>query len=325
MKLLGNIDLMVPGERVLRRPGVWDKVKKAFGAEPDLRTGEMRAALEAAALIDATRDAFKRLGMTNAVSLVIDDQVLFQDRSGNPDDLGDLFLAFHENASVFGKDFKLLRLAIEHQEAGLHFVIEIVARGVHPDSEAAGKVVVSARIVDFEPRPGESAEAYRARVEPLTAQPAVYEAHRRQFDNFVERVAGTLRTSLPEARVEVRSADAMIVRPAQQPARKRAPEPPTSPRYDPHEMYYPNPYGGMLSALMWTSVFSMAMPPQVIVVNSAGDHLGTPGDVGPDTDPGDGFGDGGGGGDMDAGDNGGGDWGTDDGGDVGGDFGGGDF
>jgi hypothetical protein len=321
MKLLGNIDLYVPGERVLRQPGMWDKIKKAFGAEPDLRTSEMRAALEAAALIDAARDAFKRLGVTNAVSLVIDDQVLFQDREGNPDDLGDLFLAFHDSASVFGKDFKMLRLAIEHEEAGLHLVIEIIARGQHPESEAAGKVAVSARIKDFEPRSGESAEAYRARVEPLTTSPTIYEAHRRQFDNFVERVADALRKSLPEARVEVRSADAMIVRPTTQPERRREPEPPTSPRYDPMDMYYPNPYGTMLSALMWTSIFSMAMPPSVMVVNSAGQPLGSPAEVGPDPDPGDGSGDGGDG-DGDGGDMGadeGGDFGADDGG--GGDFG----
>jgi hypothetical protein len=321
MKLLGNIDLHVPGERVLRRANVWDRIKKAFGGEPDLRTDEMRAALEAAALIDATRDAFKRLGVNNAVSLVIDDQVLFQDREGNPDDLGDLFLAFHENASVFGKDFKLLRLAIEHQEAGLHFVIEIVARGVHPEREAAGRVVVSARVQEFEPRSGEDAEAYRRRVEPLTANPGTYEVHRRQFDNFVERVADAIRKSLPEARVEVRSADAMIVRPTTQPARRREPEPPTSPRYDPHELYYPNPYSPMLSALMWTSIFSMAMPPHVVVVNNAGDVLGSPEEVGADPDPGDGYGadDGG---DTDGGDDGDADWGSDEGGgDFGGDFG----
>jgi predicted RNA binding protein with dsRBD fold (UPF0201 family) len=286
MKLLGTIDLHVRGERVLRQPGFWDRVKKRFGGEPDLSTDQVRAALEAAALVDAARRALQRLGVNNAISLVIDDQVLFQDREGKADDLGDLFLAFHEHASVFGKEFQLLRLASEHEEAGLHYVIEVVARGTHPESEAAGKIVVSGRIRDFEPRRGEDAEAYRRRVEPLTTQASLYEAHRRQFDSFVARVAEAVRVTLPEARVEVRSADAMIVRPSTRPAPRRRAEDdsPTSPRYDPHEMYYPNPYGGLLGALMWTSIFSMAMPPPITVINQQGDPVGTTQDVDPDPD-----------------------------------------
>ena len=324
MKLLGAVELYVPGEKVLRRENVWDRVKKLFGGSPDLTTGEMRAALEAAAVVDAVRHAFQRLGVTNAVSLVIDDQVLFQDREGTKDDLGDLFLAFHEHASVFGKDFKLLRLAIEHEEAGLHYVVEIVARGVHPETDAAARVVISGRVKDFEPRPGEDGESYRRRVEPLTKDPTLYEAHRRQFDAFVARVADAIRAAMPEARVELRSAEAMVVKPPTKPAAQRArrPEPPTSPRYDPHELYYPNPYSPLLSALVWTSIFSMAMPPPIMVVDAGGHELGTADQIDPsaadDT-----------GGEMDAGDGGDGDFdgGDFDGGDFdgGGDFGGGDW
>src|SRR5688572_6651618 len=102
MKLHGVIELHVPGERVLRQPGIWDRVRKAFGGDPDLTTDRMRAALEATALVEAARAALGRIGATNAISLVIDDQVLFQDRDAKPDDLGDLFLAFSENQSVFG-------------------------------------------------------------------------------------------------------------------------------------------------------------------------------------------------------------------------------
>src|SRR6185436_8939746 len=122
MRLHGVIELSVPGERVLRAPNLWDKVKRAFGGEPDLATGKVKSALEATAVVEAARAALRRLGASNAVSLVIDDQVLFQDKEGRPGDLGDLFLAFHENAVVFGGGFSLLRLAVEHEEAGLHLV-----------------------------------------------------------------------------------------------------------------------------------------------------------------------------------------------------------
>jgi hypothetical protein len=36
MKLLGTIDLHLRGERVLRQPRFWDRLKKRFGGEPDL-------------------------------------------------------------------------------------------------------------------------------------------------------------------------------------------------------------------------------------------------------------------------------------------------
>src|SRR5262245_41026164 len=97
MKLYGTIAVHVQAADILRAPGFFDKLRRAFGGKPDLRTGNMRSAIEAAALIEASRDALRKLDATNAISLVIDDTVLFHDRDGKPDDLGDLFLAFSEN------------------------------------------------------------------------------------------------------------------------------------------------------------------------------------------------------------------------------------
>ena len=168
MKLLGNIAVHVKGEAILRRPRLWEKVKRTFGGEPDLRTGKMQAALEAEAVVDAVRDALSSLGATNAVSLVIDDLVVFQDKEGRPDDLGDLFLAFHDSSSAIGAGFGMLRLAVEHVEAGLHLVIEVQARTEHAASEPAVRVIISGRLHDLEPRKGEDAAAYRGRIEPLT-------------------------------------------------------------------------------------------------------------------------------------------------------------
>ena len=325
MRLHGVIELQVPGEQVLRQPNIWDKAKRAFGGEPDLRTNRIRTSLEATAIVEAARAALRRLGASNAVSLMVDEQVLFQDREGRPDDLGDLFLAFHDNAPVFGGGFSLLRLAVEHEEAGLHLVIELIARSEHPADEAAARVVIGGRIQDFEPRAGEDAEAYRSRVEPLTRDAARIEAHRRQFESFVGRVEEALRAALPEARVQVRSAEAQVRKPSRQP--EQAAEP-TSPNYDPYRQYYPSPFDSLLSVMMWSSLFSMMWRPDVMVVDSHGDHVGDSQSINQDADaalddPGATAGDTGtdadfGGGDYGGGDFGGGDFG-------GGDFGGGDF
>lgn len=260
----------------------------------------MRTSLEAAMVVEAARTALRRLGATNAVALVIDEQVLFQDREGREDDLGDLYLAFHSHAPVFGKDFSVLRLTVEHEEPGLHIVMEIQARSTHPEGEPAARVVVSGRVKAFEARPGEDAEEYRARVEPLTRDSATWEMHRHQFETFVTRVADALRGALPESRVAVRSADALVQKPSRVPVARESP-PPLSPQYDPHDRYYPSPYAGMLTAMTWGSLFMMAMPPHVTIINDRGEALGTADQAGPDAD-GDGYADDGMDGDGDGGD-----------------------
>jgi len=314
MKLHGVIDLHVSGEPLLRNPNFWDKVKKAFGGEPNLQTDRMRASLEASAIVEAARGALRKMRINNAVSLVIDDQVLFQDRDGKPDDLTDLFLAWSEHATVFGGEFRMLRLAVEHEEAGLRYVLEIIARPEHPADEPAARIVVSARVAAFEPRSGESPDEYRARVEPLTKDPAAYEIYKRQFESFVQRVADAMRGSLPEARVEVREAEALVQRPPRREVERREDIPPTDPRYDPYDRYYPNPMGLLLGAMVWSSIFSMGMHAPVTIINEHGHALGSAADVNPDTaDAGDGWDTGGDGGDADSD------------GDFGGDFGDGFF
>jgi hypothetical protein len=328
MKLHGTIGIKVDGEPVLRTPGFWDKAKAIFGGTPDLRTGRIRAALEAATLVEASRQALARLGVTNAISLVIDKHVIFEDRDGRPDDLGDLMFAFRDNAVVFGANFELLRLVVEHEEAGLHTVIEVMARSEHPANETAARVVMGGRVSEFEPRAGESAEAYRQRIEPLMRTPAVFEAHRVQFESFVGRVADTLRGVLPDAEVEINEANANVEKPTEAP---RPAISPTDRRYDPYDVYYPSPFPGLFTAMMWGSILSWGMMPHYTVINHVGDPVGAIDDMSHDDlaavadgeDVGSDFDGGGdlGGGDYGDGDYSGGDFG--DGGFDGGDMGGG--
>jgi hypothetical protein len=273
MKLHGIIEVRVHGERVLRDPRFWDKVKTTFGGTADLRTDRVRAEIEAATLVEGTRRALTQLGVENAISLVIDRQVLFEDRQGRPDDLVDLMAAFHENAPVFGSEFELLRLVVEHEEAGLHVVVETMARSVHPVDETAARVVVGGRIRDFEPRSGETADAYRARVEPLMATPAVFETHRLQFESFVARLADALRGTLADAEINVREAEARVEKPERAPS-KAPPVSPTDRRYDPYDTYYPSPLPGVLTMVMWGSMLSWAMMPHYTIINHAGTALG---------------------------------------------------
>jgi hypothetical protein len=264
VKLFGAIAVHVQSEEILRAPRFLDKLKRAFGGTPDLRTGKVRSSIEATAIVEAVRDALRRLGATNAVSLVIDDTVLFHDRDGKPDDLGDLFLAFADNQSVFGAGFDELRLAVEHREAGLHLVMETQARSVHARGAPAVRVIASGRVEALSPQPGEDAEAYRKRAEPVATDPKALELYRVQFTTFVDRVRDAIAAAMPTARAEVEVAEQRVVRPDPMPPQ---PQQPSARYYDPYEAYYPSPLGYVAEAFLWSSIFAMAMPPHVVVVD----------------------------------------------------------
>lgn len=256
MKLYGTITVDVAGEEILKRPGLLARVRKALGGDPDLSTGRMRASLEAAAVVDAVRAALTELGATNAVSLVIDELVVFQDRERRPDDLGDLFLAFHDVGAAIG-EFGLLRLAVEHVEAGLHIVLEVQAQAEHRKHEPAVRVVLSGRVQAFEPRVGEDADAYRARVEPLARDLRIVELAQLSFDSFVARTRDAIARAMPEARASVTASDARVVVPDQSGRDRRAEPRPTDRNYDPHDAYYPSPMLGMMSMAMLGSFMMM--------------------------------------------------------------------
>ena len=169
MRLVGQIHVTVKGDLVRRDPSFFERLRQRLGGRVDLSTGEVQNQLEATAVVDAVRRGLGRLGVDNALSLVVDDTVIFQDADGKAGDLPDLVLALADHASVFGRGFRELRFAAEHEEAGLHLVIETRARTRHAKTEPAAVVSVGGRIRALEPARGESADAYRARVEPLNA------------------------------------------------------------------------------------------------------------------------------------------------------------
>ncbi|MBX3161886.1 MAG: hypothetical protein KF773_38350 [Deltaproteobacteria bacterium] len=282
MKLYGVIAIHVRGEELMRNPRFLDKVRLAFGGRPDLRSGRMRASIESAAIVDSVRGAMQRIGASNAVSLVIDDTVLFHDTRAEPDDLGDLFLAFHDNASVFGAGFDELRLAFEHHEGDLHLVAEVQARSEHVQHEPAVRVVVSGRIDALTPRAGEDADAFRSRAEPIATNRQVLEMYELQFRNFVERLRDALAGAMPTARVEIAIAEPRVVRPGPEP---REPAPRASPHardYDPYDAYYPSPLAAFAPLFLWSTLFSVGLPHHMTVVDTTNHTLGSSDDAGID-------------------------------------------
>src|SRR5262249_53733040 len=147
--------------------------------------------------------------------------------------------------SVFGSGFDELRLAIEHREAGLHLIVEVQARSEHARGAAAVRVVASGRIEALTPAPGEDAETYRKRAEPVATDPKALEMYRVQFAAFVDRVRDAIAAAMPTVQAEVEVAESRLVRPDPTPPPQQQP---SARYYDPYEVYYPSPLGFVAEA-----------------------------------------------------------------------------
>jgi hypothetical protein len=290
MRLVAQLYATVPSNVVSRDPSLFEKMKRGLGGRVDLTTDQVENQLEATTIIDAVKRTLVRLGVGNALSLVIDDTVIFQDTDGKADDLPDLIAALADHASVFGRGFRELRFAAEHEEAGLHLVIEARARTRHHRDEPAAVVSVGGRIRALEPRSGETAEAYRTRVEPLTKDPAAFEATRHAFDSFVARFKVAFAAVMPEATIAEREPEVRLVKAPDRgvvaPESASGPQAlsPTHPAYDPFLVYYPSPMGLMLDAMLFTSFMNMMMPPPVLIMTPMGAPLGHVSDIQADPD-----------------------------------------
>lgn len=281
MRLVGQIHVTVNSNAVKRDPTLWEKLRRGMGGKVDLDTGRMENQLEATAIVDTVRRALGKLQVGNALSLVIDDTVVFHDSDGKPDDLPDLVLALSEHAGLFGRGFRELRFAAEHEETGLHLVIETRARTQHARNEPAAVVSVGGRLRALEPISGETAEAYRARVEPMTKDSGSFESGRLAFESFVARLQGALQAAMPDATVETKKAESRLVKAPENAvaAREHTPHEPMHRGYDPFAMYYPSPMGLMLDVMIFSSLMHMMMPPTMMLVSPMGAPIATASEV----------------------------------------------
>lgn len=96
MKLYSTIRVDMTEQDVLERPGLFARLRRVLGGNQHLPPERCVPPWEAATLVDAHRRALAEVGSPTQLRLVVDDLVLFQDRDRRPDDLGDMFLTFHE-------------------------------------------------------------------------------------------------------------------------------------------------------------------------------------------------------------------------------------
>jgi hypothetical protein len=202
MRFVSRIDVFLPGDIVTRAPGVWDRFKSIW--QPvDLGTDRLRDRIAGATFVYELRGALDELGIDNARSLVVDGVTVFHDARKVEGDLPDLILALSDHVSLFGDGSQELRLSVEHEEAGIYLVIDAAVTSEHGKNAPSARIDVVGQPSEVNPRRGESAAEYRARIEPLVRDTKLATTLRLQFGAFVSRLQEALGRVFTETRFEV--------------------------------------------------------------------------------------------------------------------------
>lgn len=214
MRMTAQARIFLQGEEVFRKPSFWDKVGSFFGGEMDLRTGEIQVTQDVLALTEQIQKALGLAKVTNAVSLVVDNDVIFQDLEDRKNDAEMLVQAARENAPRFMQGFQTLRAVFEHEADGLHSLIEVTVRAKAKKTEATAIVAIGSRIEELRPKDEEPLEKAKQRIGKALANTQLVPTYQNVLNAFVQKLGASLQRVFATARVEVDPVNTQVVRPS---------------------------------------------------------------------------------------------------------------
>lgn len=291
--LNARIIVDLPSAELERKQTLFERLRSLLGATIDLRSGHEEITVGAFALVGALADGFAAAGVTDAISFLIDRNVIYMDNHEVHDDLPEI-VRLAEMAGVLDKTFTEMHLVMAHRSATLHTIFDcrITNRVILGHAEMT--VDVSGRLFETQIQPGEAAKAYADRIKQFAAREASFEPARGELDILVERVANSLERTLPGSRIGVQSATVRIVRPdraqigrfkqlgfgaeARRPSYRSVPTKHRHGAYsDPFYYYYYDPYYDYVNYYLVDSILDGSgwHSPHVHVVDPHGTELFT--------------------------------------------------
>jgi hypothetical protein len=220
VRFTNQLRVWLPGQPVLREPTFWESIASAFGSQATLQTAEVQTFRNALSLCEGLGQCLSAAGITNAISLTLDDRVLFHDGQRYPNDLPSLVHAARLHAPQAAAGFKLLRAVFEHEESDVHVIVEGTFRSRFPPHEPAAILAFGARLAQVRALPGEEPHETRARVEAFLNDANKLKTVRAHFDWIVNRVRDGVVHGFPEARVDAPESVAQVVRPSRDTVRR---------------------------------------------------------------------------------------------------------
>ena len=203
MRLTAQARVTLPGTNVFRKPSFWDGVKSFVGSDVDLSTDELQVTRDVLALTEQVQHGLQLAGITNAVSLAVDTDTVYQDIEGVPNDATLLVDAMRHAHTRFAAGFKVLRALFEHEADGLHSLVEVTVRATHKKAEPTATVAVGARIVELRPREGEDIEAAKDRIGKALGNAQLVPLYRNVLNAQMQKLQLGLQRVFATGRVEV--------------------------------------------------------------------------------------------------------------------------
>ncbi len=233
-----KIRIDLPSRETIREKSVGEWFTSLFGARPDLRTGREVMTISAYAVLEGIVTAFASAGMTNVISLMVDNRTVFLDTQDVPDDLA----AMHHVAKKSGalnRRFREMHLAFTHREQGMHVIIDIALKPQVMLGDEELVITLSGRLEELRHQDDEPANRYRSRIREFVSDTDNFDRPREILDDITERLVMALRSTLPGARnISASPSEIQLTRPdAKQMGRMR------NLRFDggEHSRYRPTP------------------------------------------------------------------------------------
>ena len=120
--LVADIFIDLPSEEIQRSKSGWDVFRSWVGQPEETGTGRERITVSTAEVFYKLLDGFQTAGLTNVISLMVDETVVFVDEDVQDDDM-DLMRRQVEASGALTEDVSELRLILETKNQGAHFVL----------------------------------------------------------------------------------------------------------------------------------------------------------------------------------------------------------
>lgn len=283
----------LPSVETHRSMGPMEWLRSLFGAKIELQSGTEEVTVTAMSLAEGLVSAFKKAGVDDVVSFLVDKRVVYLDSNEVDNDLP-LLLAAAEGTNLLARPFKEMHVVLSDKSPTLHTLVDCAITNRVVLGEAEMTIVLSARLVELQVRKGESAQAYAERVKTFATGAESFDHARHELDALSSRLADALSTCLVGAKVRRDAAFVEMIRPearqianfpklqfgdaVRMPSYRAVPTPQRSGAYvDPFFYYYYDPYYDFTSYLLVESLVHHEAwhSPHVTVVDPAGSLLYT--------------------------------------------------
>lgn len=289
MRFKAALELDLPSEQVVDRPGALSRI---FGAK-GTPTGEERVVGSTLAVIDWFARAFAAMGVDNVIALTVDQRPIYQDNSMVDDDMAQMAAALQANRKVLSEKFEFIHLVLEHDAAGIHYVIDTKVRGKVIQGSEEVYVVIAGKVAALNPGPQETARAYWNRLRQLLTMTGFLASSKLQFERKVDELRRQLAAGTGAVDSEVNFLEMGLVRPSRQSVQDLLSRPlrhqgvtfrdqglgvdQVAYFHDPYSAFYRNPYDTLANLVIIGALLegvAPGVPIDAVLYNFDGSALG---------------------------------------------------